>query len=234
MGQGLATVITQIVCETTGLLPQKVAYDNPDTLLTPDSGTSTASRQTVFTGEAARIAGLKLKEQLISKTLEEIEGQEFYGEYQGVTDPMNSDKQNPVSHVTYGYAAQVVILDQNGKLKKIIAAHDVGKAINPTNVEGQIEGGVVMGLGYALTEDYPLVNSVPTARFGTLGLFRAPGVPEIKTIIIEKNTSSLAYGAKGIGEITAIPAPAAVQGAYYKLDGVFRKKLPLEGTFYRK
>lgn len=234
IGQGLGTVTTQVVCETTGLLPEIVVADSPDTLLTPNSGTTTASRQTVFTGEATRIAALKLKEELENKTLNELGGQEFYGEYHGITDPINSDKENPVSHVAYGYATQVVVLDEDGKLKKVIAAHDVGKAVNPTNVEGQIEGGVVMSLGYALTEDYPLVNSVPTAKFGTLGLFRATNVPEIKSIIIEKNTSELAYGAKGIGEIAAIPAAPAVQGAYYKLDGVFRKKLPLEGTFYKK
>ena len=86
---------------------------------------------------------------------------------------MGSDKKNPVSHVAYGFATQVVILNKEGKLEKVIAAHDVGKAINPINVEGQIEGGVVMGLGYALTEDYPLKDSIPTAKFGTLGLFRA-------------------------------------------------------------
>lgn len=234
IGQGIGTVATQIVCETTDLLPETVVVDPPDTLLTPDSGTTTASRQTVFTGEAARIAALKLKKELKNKTLKELEGQEFYGEYMGITDPINSNKKNPVSHVAYGYATQVVVIDENGKLKKVIAAHDVGKAINPTNIEGQIEGGVVMSLGYALTEDYPLVNSVPTAKFGTLGLLRATNVPEIKSIIIEKNKSDLAYGAKGIGEIAAIPAAPAVQGAYYKLDGVFRKKLPLEGTFYKK
>ena len=82
-------------------------------------------------------------------------------------------KRNPVSHVAYGYATQVVILNEEGRVEKVVAAHDVGKAINVTNVEGQIEGGVVMGLGYAFTEDYPLNNSVPIAKFGTLGLFRA-------------------------------------------------------------
>lgn len=234
MGQGLGTTVLQIVCESTGLMPNQVIVDAPDTTLTPDSGTSTASRQTVFTGEATKEAALKLKSELSIKTLTELEGHEFYGEYQGITDVINSEKVNPVSHVAYGYATQVVVLDENGKLKKVIAAHDVGKAINPTNIEGQIEGGVVMGLGFALTEDYPLDNSVPTAKFGTLGLLRAPAVPEIKAIIIEKNTSDLAYGAKGIGEITTIPTAPAVQAAYYKLDGKFRKKLPLEDTIYRK
>jgi selenium-dependent xanthine dehydrogenase len=234
IGQGLGTIATQIVCEATGISTNNIILDFPDTLLTPNSGTTTASRQTVFTGEAVKIAALKLKEQLLNNTLKSLEGQEFYGEYQAVTDPINSDKPNPISHVAYGYATQVVVLDNDGRLKKVIAAHDVGKAINPTNVEGQIDGGVVMGLGYALTEDYPLKDSIPTAKFGTLGLFRATEVPEIKAVIIEKNTSDLAYGAKGIGEITTIPTAPAVQGAFYKFDGKFRTKLPLEDTSYNK
>jgi len=234
IGQGLGTIIAQLVCQTTGLVPSQVLVDFPDTQLTPDSGTTTASRQTVFTGEAARVASEKLKNELMHKALIELEGQEFYGEYQGITDPIGSDKKNPVSHVAYGYATQVVVIDENGKLVKVIAAHDVGRAVNPINVEGQIEGGVVMGLGYALTEDYPLTNSIPTGKFGTLGLFRATEVPEIKPIIIEKNISELACGAKGIGEITAIPTAPAVQGAYYSLDGKFRTKLPLSDTFYNK
>ena len=147
---------------------------------------------------------------------------------------MGSDKPNPVSHVAYGYATQVVVLDDNGKVTKVVAAHDIGRAINPISVEGQIEGGVVMGLGYALTEDYPLKDSVPLAKFGTLGLFRSTAIPEIETILIEKNKESLAYGAKGVGEIVVVPAAPAIQGAYFKLDGNFRTKLPLENTFYKK
>ncbi len=233
VGQGLATIALQIVCETTGLSINEVVVDSPDTFLTPNSGTSTASRQTLFTGEATKLASLKLKEKLLTQSLDELDGEEFYAEYQGITDPINSEKENPISHVAYGYATQVVILDEKGKLIKVIAAHDVGKAINPINVEGQIDGGVVMGLGYALTEDYPLNASVPTAKFGTLGLLRATDIPDIQSIIIEKNESKLAYGAKGIGEITTIPTAPAVQGAYYKLDGKFRVKLPLDETFYR-
>lgn len=115
IGQGLGTILTQIICETTGLLPQQIILDLPDTKFAPDSGTTTASRQTVFTGEATRMAALKLKEKLLTASLEECEGEEFYGEYQGITDPINSDKKNPVSHVAYGYATQVVILGDDGK-----------------------------------------------------------------------------------------------------------------------
>ncbi|ERK29034.1 selenium-dependent xanthine dehydrogenase [Clostridium intestinale] len=234
IGQGIGTVNAQIVCETTGITYDKIVVEDPDTHVTPNSGTTTASRQTVFAGEATKQAAIKLKKDLENKTLEELEGNDYYGEYKGVTDPIGSDKENPVSHVAYGYATQVAIIDEKGVLKKVVAAHDVGRAVNPKNVEGQIEGGVVMGLGYALTEDYPLKDSIPTAKYGTLGLFRTNQVPEIESIIIEKNTDEVAYGAKGIGEIVVIPTAPAVQGAYYKLDGKFRTKLPLSETPYRK
>jgi len=234
MGQGVGTTMTQIVCEVLNIDANSVVWIQPDTKRTPDAGTSTASRQTLFTGEATRIAALKLKAAIKGNDLNSVNGQEFYGEYYGKTDKMGSEKNNPISHVAYGYATQVVILNKDGSLKKVIAAHDVGKAINPLNVEGQIEGGVVMGLGYALTEDYPLKESIPTAKFGTLGLFRSTMVPEIVPIIVEKSTSKLAFGAKGVGEITCIPTAPAVQNAYYKLDGLFRTKLPLKNTFYRK
>ncbi|WP_252238713.1 selenium-dependent xanthine dehydrogenase [Clostridium sp. VAP51] len=234
IGQGVGTVVIQVVGEILGIPASQIVYETPDTRITPNSGTTTASRQTVFTGEATRIASLKLKEALKGKSLQELEGTEFLGEYIGITDKMGSPKENPVSHVAYGFATQVVIIDEKGKLVKVVAAHDVGKAINPKNVEGQIEGGVVMGLGYGLTEDYIIENSVPKVKFGTLGLLRATQVPEIVPIIIEKNTQELSFGAKGVGEITCIPTAPAVQGAYYKLDGIFRRELPLKNTFYKK
>ena len=234
IGQGLGTILTQIVCETLNMSSNKVVHAPPDTLVSPDSGNTTASRQTLFTGEAAKRAARKLLDALSYQTLENLEGQEFYGEFKGITDKMSSIKQNPVSHVAYGYATQVVILNDEGKLSKVIAVHDVGTPINPKNIEGQIEGGVVMSLGYALTEDYPLVNCVPTARFGTLGLFKATEVPKIESIILGRGNTNLAYGAKGIGEICSIPTAPAVSGAYYNYDGEFRIKLPISHTPYSK
>ena len=234
IGQGIATVCKQMVCETIGVDPKLVVVEGPDTHVTPNSGTTTASRQTVFTGEATRQAALALKKELETKTLAELEGWDHYAEYSGITDKMGCDKPNPVSHVAYGYATQVVVLDEAGKVTKVAAAHDVGKTINPRALEGQIEGGVVMGLGFALTEVMPIVKGVPQVKFGTLGLFRATNVPEIETTIVEKNKAELAYGAKGVGEITVIPTAPAVQNAYYKYDGVFRTSLPLEKTAYKK
>lgn len=234
IGQGIGTVATQIICETTGLSPTQVRYHSPDTSLAPDCGNTTASRQTLFMGEATRKAALKLREALIGKTLADLSGQEFYAEYEGITDKMGSEKENPISHIAYGYATHVVDLDEEGKLKEVLAAHDVGRAINPLNVEGQIEGGVVMSLGYALTEDFPLEKGRPMAKYGSLGLLRAPQVPPIRPIIIEKNKSQLAYGAKGIGEICSIPTPPAVALAYELRDGIHRHSLPLEGTPYSR
>ncbi len=234
MGQGIAATMRAICCETTGLKAGEVIVAGPDTDITPNSGTSTASRQTVITGETTRRVSLKLKQDLLTRSLEELEGKEYYEEFVGVTDPMGSDKANPVSHLAYGYATQVVILDEEGKVARVIAAHDVGRAVNPVNVEGQIEGGVVMGLGYGLTENPMIVNGKPTARYGTLGLWRATDIPEIETILIEKNKAELAYGAKGVGEIPLIPTSPAAQAAYYKRDGIFRTSLPLAHTAYRK
>ncbi|SHH19248.1 selenium-dependent xanthine dehydrogenase [Clostridium grantii] len=234
IGQGLGTILTQIVCETLNISADKVVHATPDTALSPNSGNTTASRQTLFTGEATKRAARNLLDLLSYQTLENLDGEVFEGEFKGRTDKMHSTKQNPVSHVAYGYATNVVILNEEGRIEKIIAAHDVGTPINPKNIEGQIEGGVVMSLGYALTEDYPLKNSVPTAKFGTLGLFKATEVPEIESIILGNANSHLSYGAKGIGEICSIPTPPAVAAAYYNYDGKFRTKLPISDTPYTK
>ena len=236
IGQGLATVMLQIAAETLKLSPDMIVMESPDTARTPNSGTTTASRQTLVTGEAVRKVTQMIRDELDKgKTVEELEGQEFYAEYLAKTDPIGTDVPNPVSHVGYGYATQVVILDEEGKLKKIIAAHDVGTPINPLNVEGQIEGGVVMSLGYALTEDFPLEDSVPKVKYGTLGLFKSNQIPEIKSIIVrKKDRNAMAYGAKGIGEIASIPTAPAVQDAYHAFDKKFRTKLPLEETPYSR
>jgi CO/xanthine dehydrogenase Mo-binding subunit len=152
IGQGLATVMIQIVSETVGIDSNLFVFAQQDSSLCPDSGATTASRQTLFTGEACRQAALKLKAALKTKTLGELEGQDFEGEFSVITDPVKSGKENPVSHVAYSYATHVAILNEEGKVAKIVAAHDIGKAINPLNIEGQVEGGVIMGLGSALRE----------------------------------------------------------------------------------
>lgn len=235
IGQGMGTVQIQMICETVGITPDKIIYDTPDTGISPDSGNTTASRQTLFTGEAAVRAAKELKKALDEAgSLKDLEGREFFGEYTGITDKMGSDKENPISHIAYSYATHLAELNDDGSVKRIVAVHDVGTAVNPKSVEGQIEGGVVMSLGYALTENYPLENGKPLAKYGTLGLFRADKTPDVESVIVGKNIRGLAFGAKGIGEIASIPTAPAVQLAYYNRDGIFRTSLPLEKTPYSK
>ena len=236
IGQGLGTVLTQMVVTNAGIHPDDIVYERSNTWIAPDSGDTSGSRQTLVTGEAVRRACEKLVEALNGKTLADLKGQEFYGEYLAATDPLGADKPNPVSHVAYGYATQLCILDkETGRVKQMVAAHDVGKAVNPLSCEGQIEGGVVMSMGFALTEQYPIDdNCRPTAKYGTLGLFRAPDVPPVKAIVVDKPGLNMANGAIGIGEITSIPTAPAIADAYYRLDGERRFSLPLEGTPYSR
>ena len=272
IGQGLGTVLTQIVCTMLHCEREDVVYEAANTVNAPDSGTTSGSRQTLVTGEACRRAcqrllaaagadvrvsdysgiahrqgmeslpggnssgtvGTELPEGA-SVDWKALEGQEFYGEYLAKTDPLGAqDVANPVSHVAYGYATHVCVLNDDGTIREIDAAHFVGKAINPLSCEGQIEGGVTMALGFTLTEHYPLYDCIPSARFGTLGLFRADQVPPIHSILVEKEGQDMAFGAIGIGEITTIPTAPAVAGAYFALDGEMRTSLPLMKTPYER
>lgn len=234
IGQGLGTALMQIAGEVLGLKKEQLFYDVSNTYNAPDSGTTSGSRQTLVTGEALRRACEDLKKDMEHHTLEDLEDREYRGKYLAKTDAMGSRLKNPVSHVAYGYATQVCVLDENGKVEKIVAAHDVGRAVNPLSAEGQIEGGVIMSYGFALTERYPLTDCRPTAAFGTLGLPRADRIPEVESILVEKKGLNVACGAIGIGEITSIPTAPAIGGAYYKLDGKFRTTLPLTDTPYKK
>jgi len=243
IGQGMATVLLQMVCETLDIPPGTVTAETPDTARVPNSGTTTASRQTLFSGEAAVDAARKLRIELdkalaagisLDEALKALEGRDFHGEFSPATDPTGSDKDFPVSHVAYGFAAQVAELDEQGRVKRVTAAYDAGTIVNPKSAQGQIEGGVLMGVGYALTEDFPVEGGYPSVKYGKLGLFRATEAPEIETIFVSsEDRLPVAYGAKGVGELATIPTAPAIQGAYHKLDGIFRQKLPMEKTFYR-
>ena len=237
IGQGCATVFLQMLAETTGLPLEKLRNMGANSEVAPDSGTTSGSRQTLITGEAVRMAAAELRADLdgAGGDLSALEGLEYSAEFFDPTDKLGADKPNPKSHVAYGFATHVVILDDDGRVKEVYAAHDSGKVVNPTSIRGQIEGGVLMGLGYALTEDFPLKDCVPQAKFGTLGLMRADQIPDIHAIYVEKEELlPFAYGAKGIGEIATIPTAPAVQGAYYARDHILRTSLPMQDTFYKK
>jgi selenium-dependent xanthine dehydrogenase len=236
IGQGCATVFVQIAAETTGLRLSQIRSMGVNSELAPDSGTTSGSRQTLISGEAVRMAAEDLLSAMQEAgSLEALEGREFFAEFFDPTDKLGADKPNPKSHIAYGFATHVVIIDDEGKVTDVYAAHDSGKVVNPISIQGQIEGGALMGLGYALTEDFPLKDCVPQVKFGTLGLMRAPQIPNIHAIYVEKEELlSFAYGAKGIGEIATIPTAPAAQGAYYAMDHKLRTKLPMEDTYYSK
>lgn len=237
IGQGLGTVLVQMVVTNTDLRREEIVYERSNTWIAPDSGTTSGSRQTLVTGEACRRACEKFMEaRAEGKTLQQMAGQTFCGEYLAKTDPLGADVPNPVSHVAYGYATQICVLDpKTGRIEQIVAAHDVGKAVNPLSCEGQIEGGVVMSMGYALRERYPIDgNCRPIDRYGSLGLFRAHELPDIVAIVVDKPGLKVACGAIGIGEITSIPTAPAIADAYFRYDGERRYALPLAHTPYER
>ncbi|MGP1489425.1 MAG: selenium-dependent xanthine dehydrogenase, partial [Peptoanaerobacter stomatis] len=225
IGQGCATIFIQMAAETLNMPKSKFKNMGCNSEIAPDSGTTSGSRQTLISGEAVRRVSSLLKNDLdkVDGDLSKLDGKEYYDEYFEPTDKLGADVPNPKSHVAYGYATHVVILDDDGKVKEVYAAHDSGKVVNPISIQGQIEGGVLMSLGYALTEDFKLQDCVPKSKFGTLGLMKSIDIPKINAIYVEKDELlGVAYGSKGIGEIATIPTAPAVQGAYYARDHKLR------------
>jgi len=226
MGQGVHTVARQVVSQETGLDPA-IMEVRVDTAAEARSGMTTASRATSLVGNALIDACAALKRDLEGKSLAALAGRVYPGRWRcDWTTPPRTDGRT-VSHYSYGYAAQLVVVDGQGRVSRVVAAHDAGRVVNPTLFEGQIEGAVVMGLGYALSEDLPLKDGLPSGRLADLGLLRAGDVPEIEVIAVEVADEHGPYGAKGVGEIGLVPTAAAVANALCLFDGRRRFRLPL-------
>ena len=134
-----------------------------------------------------------------------------------------------LTHYSYGYATHLVMLDDAGQVDCVVAAHDGGRIINPTLFESQIEGAVVMGLGYALSEELPMEKGqLKIKRYGKLGIPRINNIPKIVVKMVEVEDPLGPYGAKGVGEIGNIPTAGAVANALYRYDGVPRYRLPMK------
>jgi len=227
MGQGVHTVARQVVSQETGIDPAFMEV-RVDTASGARSGMTTASRATSLVGNALIDACAALKRDLGRHGLAELAGRTYAGSWRCDWTTLPRVDGRTVTHYSYGYAAQLALLDEKGKVTRIVAAHDAGRIVNPTLFEGQIEGAVVMGLGYALNEDLPLENGLPSGRLADLGLLKAADVPAIEVLGIEVADPHGPYGAKGVGEIGLVPTAAAVANALCLIDGQRRWRLPLQ------
>jgi len=232
MGQGFYTAMAQCLCEITAI-DARVVRTEVDTAFPTPCGMTTASRATVLGGRAVQDAARKLRADLAPGVrLSDLAGRRYAGEHRaGATTPLGSDTPHPRTHMSYGFATQVCILDEGGRVERFIAAHDVGRVINRHMVEGQIEGAVHMGLGYALTEALTLSDGVPDSfKLRALGLIRARDMPEVTVLLIESNDPEGPFGAKGVGEIGLVPTAGAVANALARFDGVRRYALPMRDS----
>ena len=229
MGQGVHTVASQVLCEETGIQPSTVEVV-VDSCAGITTGMTTSSRATALLGNAILDAAKQIREDLKQQSLQELSGKTYKGNYtcDWTTKP-GADVKEIITHFAYGYATQLVVLDENGKIKTVYAAHDAGKIMNPVMFEGQIEGAVHMGLGYALSEDLPMIaGHLVSTKMRDLKILRAKDMPEIVVLGVEVKDPVGPYGAKGLGEIGLVPTAAAVANAFCDFDGVRRFNLPME------
>ncbi len=229
MGQGVHTMAVQTLVTETGVPPSmiEVRVETGSEMVT---GMTTASRATSLIGNAIIDASKRFKADLEYHKLEELVGRQYEGEFtvDWTTKP-GAMVEKVYTHYSYSYATQVVILDEDGQVDKIIAAHDAGKIFNPTLFEGQLEGSIHMGLGYAISEDLPMEAGRPkSTMLRKCGILRAKDMPEMEVIGVEVPDPYGPYGAKGVGEIGLVPTAGAVANALYQFDGVRRHSLPMK------
>jgi len=191
---------------------------------------TTASRATSLVGNALIDACQGLKTDLEKQPLGELIGRSYEGEWvvDWTTKP-GAMVEKVYTHYSYSYATQLVTLDDDGKINKITAAHDAGKIMNPTLFEGQLEGSIHMGLGYAISEEVVMEEGRPkSTRLRNCGILRAKEMPEMEVIGVEVPDPHGPYGVKGVGEIGLVPTAGAVANALYQYDGIRRTTLPMK------
>ena len=224
MGQGIHTVAQQVAAEELGLDPKSIRVI-VDTSRELGAGQTTGSRGTLMGAGAVQAACRAADE---GGRLPNVD---YHGEYRiDWTNSLKEGLANPTIHSAFGYASQLVIADKRtGKVERVVAAHDVGRAMHPVLCEGQIEGSVHMGLGYALTEDFPTDDQArPTnMTLRSLGIIRPKDMPDVDVILVEVPQPRAPYGIKGVGEIGLVPTAGAVAAALHEVDGQWRNQLPM-------
>jgi xanthine dehydrogenase molybdenum-binding subunit len=224
MGQGVHTVARQVAVEELGIDAERVVV-MVDTSRELGQGQTTGSRGTLMGAGAVRDA---CRAALAGGCRPEVD---YYGEHRVDWTQHIGQVDKPVIHSAFGYAAQLVVAEPGtGRIERVVAAHDVGRAVNPTLCEGQVEGAVHMGLGYALTEEFPSdERGFPTKMtLRALGVLRAKDVPPIEVVLVEVPQPRSPYGIKGVGEIGLVPTAGAVAAALHAADGQWRDTLPMK------
>lgn len=223
MGQGVHTVALQVAVEELGVDPGRVVV-KVDTSRELGEGQTTGSRGTLMGAGAVADA---CRNALAAGC---TPGVDHVGEHRVDWTHHLGEVESPTIHSAFGYASQLVVMNpETLSVERVVAAHDVGRAVNPMLCEGQIEGSVHMGLGYALTEDFPSdEHGFPTkSTLRSLGILRAKDVPPIEVVLVEVPQPRSPYGIKGVGEIGLVPTAGAVAAALHDADGAWRTSLPM-------
>lgn len=241
IGQGSDTILWQILLEKLKVTDKDVVLVRGDTDTSKDVGSTSASRQTYISGRAVYEAADKLYAYLESKgyyrgrSLKDIYLQArtegnliFDGHFDPPTTQLNMETSAGTPYATYAFAThmtEVSVEESTGvcSVKRVYAAHDVGRAINPRLVEGQVYGGVAMGVGLALMEEF-----IP-GKSQSLDNYYMPtsmDMPEVKVLIVEDEEPTGPFGAKGVGEPALIPQAASIMNAIHDAVGVVPRQLP--------
>ena len=224
MGQGIHTVALQVAVEELGVDPDLVDVI-VDTTRELGAGQTTGSRGTLMgAGSVADACRNAVADGCRP-------GIDYEGEYRvDWTNSLSDEVEHPIIHSTFGYAAQLVVLDPDtGDVNRVVAVHDVGRAVNPMLCEGQVEGSVHMGLGYALTEGFPADDNARPRNdtLRKLGIIRPKDMPDVEVRLVESPQPGSPYGIKGVGEIGLVPTAGAVAAALHAYDGQWRHSLPM-------
>ena len=230
VGQGTHLAMRAIAAETLGLAIDDVQIIADDTAEAPNAGSASASRLTLFAGRAVKDAA----EAALANYRNGEEPRAFVQYVPPDTTALDAETGRGRPNICYGYSAQAVDVDVDlatgaVRVTRVISVHDVGRAINPQQIEAQIEGCLAQAIGYALTEDFRVRDGrVLTPNFTTYLLPTALDVPaDIVPVILEHPDPNGPFGARGMAEMPLVPFGAAVAAAVHDATGAWVSDLPM-------